>query len=115
MSVKRSRSKRAGKDETMLHFRVHTPNLLDELLKCSKLGVMTRPVQILGHLLACVAVRSIELDDPILNGLMCDLTLYAQADPHEAAYDQKATYAAIRKARKLMKQQPELYYPDRLK
>ncbi len=49
-----------------------------------------RPVQMLGRLLALVANRAIELDDPELNALMCRMALYTIADPESEDYDRDA-------------------------
>ncbi len=63
----------------------HTPNLLCEILCNPGMDIMTKPLQIFGHILSEVADRAIELDDPRLNLLMLRLTLYEAADldlPH---------------------------------
>lgn len=81
-----------------LEWKVHTANLFQEVLNNHGTGVLTQPFRILGSLLAQVAERAIELDDPKLNILMLRLTLYEQADPekHSSALIDKA-YASQRK------------------
>lgn len=76
------------------HFRVHTPNLLKEVTEKSQAnglpGVLFIPMNQFRILLCQVAERAIELNDPIMNMLMYDLTLYSIADPESPDYDQKA-------------------------
>lgn len=68
-------------------WKVHTPNLLKEILVNPQLACMAQPLNIFARLLAEVAERAIELNDPALNNLMMRLTLYEQADPHSADFD----------------------------
>lgn len=73
-----------------LEWKVHTANLLQEVL-CNKTAwVLHRPLQIFGHILHEVAGRAIELDDPELNILMLRLSLYEQGDPEKPAFDPNA-------------------------
>ncbi len=69
------------------YWRVHTPNLLRELLSNNGAEALTRPVQIFSSLLLQVAARAIELNDPKLNALMCRLALYTIADPQSPDYN----------------------------
>jgi hypothetical protein len=62
-------------------WKVHVPNLLREILNNPTTAVLAQPLNIFGNLLAQVASRAIEMDDPALNILMLRLTLYDQADP----------------------------------
>ena len=60
-------------------FRVHTPNLLNEIADCAvgkDAGVLFVPLNQFRILLGLVAQRALELDDPKLNKLMVALTLY---------------------------------------
>ena len=66
---------------------VHTPNLFKEVLSNNGTGILAVPLQITANILHDVAERAIQLNDPILNHLMCRLTLYEVADPTSDAYD----------------------------
>lgn len=68
-------------------WRVHTPNMLDEILINPNLWIMRQPLRIFGNILAELAEHAAELNDPKLNLLMARLTLYAQADPASPDYD----------------------------
>lgn len=68
-------------------WKVHTPNLLKEILVNPNMACMAQPLRIFGALLAEVAERAIALNDPEMNKLMMRLTLYEQADPHSADFD----------------------------
>lgn len=72
------------------YWKVHTSNLLGEVLNNSTTGVLRLPLNILARLLGAVAIRASQLNDPELNKLMLRLTLYAIADPESADYDPKA-------------------------
>lgn len=81
-----------------VEWRVHTSNLLQEILTNHGTGVLTTPLQIFGSLLAEVAKRASELDDPALNILMLRLTLYDQGDPDKHPHTEiDAVIAAQRK------------------
>ena len=69
-------------------WKCHTPNLLAEILKNQQAAILYRPIQVFGGLLDQVATRCAQLNDPVLNDLMCKLTLYVIADPEERGYDQ---------------------------
>ncbi len=70
-----------------LPWRVHTPNLLTEVLNNPGTSILSKPINILGKLLAEVATRASELNDVELNKLMIQLTLYSVADPSSDDYD----------------------------
>ena len=71
-----------------LSFKIHTPRLLDEILNSNdSMGIFSVPINVFANLLARVAQRASELNDPILNHLMCELTLYEIADPYNVNYD----------------------------
>lgn len=70
-----------------LQWKVHTPNLLAEVLNNPTASILTKPIQILGGLLYEVAERAAELNDPMLNQLMLRLTLYSAGDPESSDYD----------------------------
>lgn len=61
----------------LLSWSVHTPNLIREAVEGNPTASILRmPCQIFLGLLADVAGRAIELDDPALNVLMIRLNLY---------------------------------------
>lgn len=66
-----------------LHWRVNTAGLFQEIIGNNATAILTRPLQITGHLLAQVANRAAQLNDPELNGLMCQLALYSVSDPND--------------------------------
>jgi len=81
-------------------WKVHTPNLLDEIVNCSGQAILEKPIHILGLLLAKVGERAAELNDPELNALMCQLTIYEIADPSNPNHNPKAVDAIMKEARK---------------
>jgi hypothetical protein len=92
-------------DLLTLEWKCHTPRLIKELNNLSEdgLGVMSKPLVIFTRLLAAVATRCGEIDDPILNHLMCRLTLYEVADPDSPEYD-AAVVKAVKEAAIAFKQ-----------
>jgi hypothetical protein len=68
-------------------WKVHTYRLLKEIVDCSAQPILEKPVNIFGKLLAAVGERAAELNDPKLNALMCQLTIYTVADPESPDYD----------------------------
>lgn len=77
------------------HFSVHLPNLLREAVEANPSGAaLARPAQITQGLLAQVAARAVELDDPELNALMLELALY-EVDQRE-----RSSLIAAQRARK---------------
>ena len=74
---------------------VHTPQLLREILNNNGTAILSVPINMFGKLLAQVADRAIQLNDPELNALMCRLTLYEEADPHSEKYDKELVEKTI--------------------
>lgn len=72
-----------------MEFRVHVPNLFQEIVRGSGQDIYRLPIQMTGNLLAQVGERAAQLNDPILNRLMCMLTIYSLADPESSDYDAK--------------------------
>jgi hypothetical protein len=67
------------KTEQTVHFRVHTPYLLKEIVEnglVKNAGVLKTPLNILRNYLGLVAQRAIEINDPQLNILMLEMALY---------------------------------------
>lgn len=73
-------------------WRVHTPNLLDEILNSGVgMGILEKPLNIFGKLLFAVGERASQLNDPELNSLMARLTIYECADPSSEYYNKELT------------------------
>jgi hypothetical protein len=71
-------------------WRVHTPHLLEEILKNPGAGILRIPIKIFGELLFKVGERAAALNDPELNALMARLTIYSMADIESPDYDADA-------------------------
>lgn len=73
-------------------FRVHAPKLLNETfynaIRPIDLNTLRIPLTLFQKYLTSIAKRSIELNDPVLNKLMIDMTLYEQSDPSSDVYSQ---------------------------
>ena len=82
-----------------LQWKVHTPALLQEIVSHSGQTILEKPIQILGGLLHEVGERASQLNDPILNALMCRLTIYEIADPKSSSYDPEKAAEVYRLAR----------------
>lgn len=70
-------------------WKVHTPNLLAEIMNNKGTEALHMPLTIFARILEKVAIRASQLNDPELNKLMARLTLYAIADPESPSYDAK--------------------------
>lgn len=70
-------------------WKVNIPGLFKEILNNGQCAILRVPLQVTADILAKVAKRAIELDDPELNALMCRLALYEQSDPYSKSYDRK--------------------------
>ena len=86
-------------------FKIHLPQLLKEITNNNGIGALKIPLQSLQRYLISISERAIELDDPILNRLMCELTLYDQVDPHGESYDKDLIHRVIKKAKNFKKAQ----------
>ena len=96
-------TKQTGKG---LEWKVHTPSLLEQVLDNPGTHILKIPLNILSNLLFQVANRAIEIDDPVLNNLMCQLTLYSVADPYSQDYN-PCHLKEIAKAAELAKNQKD--------
>lgn len=77
--------------ESKLEWKCNTPALLKEIVNCHPSpGPLPRAVQIFANILYEVGKRSAELNDPVLNHLMCRLSIYEIADQYNINYDKKA-------------------------
>ena len=79
------------KTNDFAQWKVNTPRLLKEILANNETQILKHPIQILASILASVSNRCVELNDPILNGLMCRLALYEQSDPYSKEFSQEMT------------------------
>lgn len=79
-------------------WKVDTPRLLKEVLNNPGTGILSVPLNILGHILYELGERASELNDPKLNALMCRLAIYSQADPDSTDYDAELTRKIIEEA-----------------
>lgn len=93
---------------TNLVWRTHTNKLFEEILGSNNsVWVLIQPIKILHNQLREIAKRCSEINDPILNKYMCDITMYSAADPTSPDYDEKLLkkvnkdYAAYIKANNL--------------
>ena len=81
-------------------WKVNTPQLLKEILVNNQTQVLSTPLRIFAGMLAQVATRASELNDPELNALMCRLALYEISDPYSKEYDEKLTKQIIKKGKR---------------
>ena len=79
----------------LLPWKVQTGRLLEEIGKNPEAAVLRQPLRIFADLLAQVGARCAEIDDPVLNGLMCQLAIYGVADPDDSGFDQAKTERLI--------------------
>jgi hypothetical protein len=92
------------KKVTTVHFKCHTPQLLTEICECAlstgNFGILKIPLNVLRNYLGLVAQRAAQINDPILNQLMCEMTLYEVADPYSKDYDAKVLRQVAESAEK---------------
>ena len=81
-----------------VEWKCHTSRLMLEVLENQSCSTLKVPINIFGKLLANVATRASQLNDPILNKLMCQLTLYEVADPYSAEYNKNIVDEVYKKA-----------------
>jgi hypothetical protein len=82
-------------------FKVNTPGLIKEITDNGlreNSGVLKIPINIFMKYLDSVATRASQLNDPILNKLMCDMALYEVANPESKEYDSKVIEEVYQKA-----------------
>lgn len=73
-----------------LQWRVHLPRLIVEILQNPSCAILRQPLLITRSIIAEVATRASELNDPKLNELMLRLALYEKGDPESPNYDPSA-------------------------
>jgi hypothetical protein len=75
---------------TSLEWRVNTGSLLSEIISGypgKGGGIFVAPLNIFKNILVQVGERASELNDPVLNALMCRLAIYAESDPYSDGYN----------------------------
>lgn len=82
-------------------FKVNTPGLLREIVLGSGQDIYRIPILILKGLLADVATRASEINDPEMDALMCKLALYEISNPESPEYDAQAVQLIINNAKHL--------------
>jgi hypothetical protein len=85
-------------DTNMLEWRVNTPAFLKEAFENmpgTNNGVWFQPVNIFRELLVEVAKRASQLNDPVMNALMCRLCLYAESDPYDKDYKEEVVKSIL--------------------
>lgn len=76
--------------KTTVEWKINTPQLLKELGENTpEASILRQPLMILGNILSQVGERAAELNDSILNGLMCRLAIYEISDPYNSNFDKK--------------------------
>lgn len=75
-------------DKTGLYWKIHLPNMLQEIAQNGGPGVYTLkiPLQILGSILYELGEVASEINNPQLNAIMMQLTIYSIADPESSEY-----------------------------
>jgi len=91
--------------DTKMSFRIDTIAFLNEIVNNAlgeRMGVLKIPLNIFKNLLGAVAERATELNDPILNKIMFDLSLYELPNPTSKEYGilMRKVYKAAEKQRK---------------
>ena len=74
----------------ILHFRIHTPNLLKEIADCAlpqKTGILKVPINEFRCRLWELAELGREINDPRLNLWLYDMALYEEGDPSSKDYN----------------------------
>ena len=96
--------KKAKPEDHSLTWRVHVPNLLKEILNNKGTSILAAPLSILGRKLYELGEIANRINDPELNAMMCELTIYSIADPESEDHDPDLV-AELREAAKTIKKQ----------
>jgi hypothetical protein len=88
-------------------WRCHTNNLFEMVLELNtdrkQTEILIQPLNILKGLLVELGERASELNDPILNALMCRMTIYSIADPQDPEYNPVIVNEVLEKAEEFKK------------
>jgi hypothetical protein len=81
-------------------WKVNTAKFFDRILEIDPTmnGAIKKPLEIFRGLLVEVGNRATELNDPILNALMCRLTIYSVADQYDADFNKDIVNDVYKKA-----------------
>jgi hypothetical protein len=79
----------------IMRWRVNTPQLLKEIAENNGVAILKIPLNVFQSILAEVAERASELNDPKMNALMCRLAMYSVSDPYSGDYDSEITLKTI--------------------
>lgn len=89
--------------KTELEFKIHVPGFLKEVADNYPVngGVLFIPFNVLRTYMQKIATRASQLNDPILNDIMCQGALYAISDPYDKEnYNPELVREIKRKAEK---------------
>lgn len=89
--------------EEGLEWKSHVAAIFKEILNNPGTWVLATPLNIIQHTLVEVGERAAELNDPILNGLMCRLAIYEISDPYSKEFDKKKLDEVMSKYEKAKK------------
>jgi hypothetical protein len=77
--------------ESGMYFKMNVPAFMkevtDNVLGVGNFGVLRVPMNVFQGYLAQIAGRCAELNDPVLNKLMCDMALYEESDRYSGQYN----------------------------
>lgn len=79
------------------YWKVHTPNLLGEIMHNDSAWILKHPLRIFGSILEKIAHRTAEIKDPELMSLCARLTLFEISDPHSKEYNAEINSQIINK------------------
>lgn len=80
-------NKQINKISSTIEWKVNTAGLLNEVLMNPGTSILTKPLKIFSMILSEVGTRCAELNDPVLNYLMCRLAIYGEADQYSKDYN----------------------------
>lgn len=90
-------------------FKVHVPNLLNETfinaVRPKDLCALRVPLNIFCKYLDSLATRCSELNDPVLNRLMVEMSIFTVGDPESEDFDHDVAIEVIKKGQEFIKNQ----------
>ena len=91
-------------------FRVHTPNLLGETFvnacRPKDLAALKIPLNEFMKYLRTLTARCAELNDPVLNKIMIDMTLYEESDLSSKEFNQEMVDQVNKDYNEYLKRKP---------
>lgn len=92
-------------EQIEMEWKVNIPSLFKEIVEANATtSIMRIPLQILMAILSEVGERAAQINDPILNGLMCRLTVYEISDPYNKGYNKKVLSDTMEKYKQAKKE-----------